>query len=268
MPDLNNLESVSVSGIRIEKLSKGQGQQFLFLHSEQGLGSAAPAIDRLAEHGRVTAVSHPGWDRSELPQSFSDIDDLAYFYLDVMEQFGMIGVTLVGCSFGGWLAAEIAIKSCARISHVVLVDALGIKISGPDVRDIADIFGVTNVALRELSYADQSRAPPDLTALDEDALKIWFRNRESLSLFGWSPFLHNPKLRGRLRRISVPTLVLWGEEDKIVSPDYGRAFAASIPGAHFECLAGSGHHPEIEQPEHFAKTISAFCSADRSAQAE
>jgi len=267
VPDLSHTESISVSGIRTEKLSKGQGQPFLFLHSEQGLANAKPAIDCLAEHGHVAAVSHPGWDQAELPESFTDVDDLAYFYLDFMEQFGMRDVALVGCSFRGWLAAEIAIKSCARISCVVLAGALGIKVGGPEVRDIADIFGMTHTTLREISYADKTKAP-DLMALDDDSLKIWFRNRESLSRFGWSPFLHDPKLRGRLRRIGVPTLVLWGQHDKIVSPDYGQAFAAAIPGARFESVPHSGHHLEIEQPEFFARSVAAFCSANRTVTAE
>jgi pimeloyl-ACP methyl ester carboxylesterase len=70
--------------------------------------------------------------------------------------------------------------------------------------------------------------------------------------------MYNPKLRGWLGRISVPTLVLWGESDGLVTPAYGRAYAAEIPGARFETIPGAGHYPHVEQPETFAARVVDF----------
>ena len=91
--------------------------------------------------------------------------------------------------------------------------------------------------------------------LSEDQLTALLRNRQSTVLFGWKPFLHDPKLRARLRRIDVPTLVVWGDSDGWVNPDYGRAYAAAIPGASFELIRQAGHFPYLEQPDAFVKTL-------------
>ena len=84
------------------------------------------------------------------------------------------------------------------------------------------------------------------------------RSRESTGRYAWSPYMHNPKLLGRLHRIDKPALVLWGEADRVATPDYGRAYAAAIPGARFETIAGAGQLPHLEQPEAFAHRVVEF----------
>ena len=128
-----------------------------------------------------------------------------------------------------------AVKSTERIAHLVLVDALGIKVGDRESRDIADIYGLPRSEIDRRSFVDAANKPDVMTMSDED-LAIFARNRESEALFGWLPYMHNPKLLRRLARIQIPTLVLWGERDEIVSPDYGRAFAAAIPGAAFNAI--------------------------------
>jgi pimeloyl-ACP methyl ester carboxylesterase len=93
------------------------------------------------------------------------------------------------------------------------------------------------------------------------------RNREAAARFAWSPYMHNPKLRARLRRIDVPVLILWGVADRIVlNPDYGRAFAAAIPGARLETVERAGHYPHIEQPDEFARRALAFAEQKQQAR--
>ena len=87
--------------------------------------------------------------------------------------------------------------------------------------------------------------------MPDEALVAHARNREALCLYAWHPYMYNPQLPRWLGRIDVPTLLLWGESDGVVGPDYGRAYAGMILGARFEPIAGAGHHPEIEQPEAF-----------------
>jgi pimeloyl-ACP methyl ester carboxylesterase len=166
-------------------------------------------------------------------------------------------VTVIGFSMGGWLAAEIAVKSTARIARLILVDAVGIKISDRNTRDIADIFATGATEMNRLAYYDPSSAP-DIAALPDDALEIVARNREASALYLWEPYAHNPKLTRRLHRINVPALLLWGESDGIVTPAYGRAFAERIPGARFEVIPKAGHVPQLEQPEAFVKHVADF----------
>ena len=80
------------------------------------------------------------------------------------------------------------------------------------------------------------------------------RNREATARYAWSPYMHDPKLKGRLHRIRIPTLLLWGAADRILSEAYGRAYCAAIPGARFETIERAGHFPHLEQPEEFART--------------
>jgi len=250
---------IVLNGLRIEAIERGQGRPLLFLHPGIGLDAkAAPALDRLAKGARLIAPSHPGFGTSDLAPSMTTVDDLAYFYLDLMDQLDLRDAIVVGVSFGGWLAAEIAIKSTARISHLVLANAVGIKVGGRETRDIADVFAMLEPDFNKLAYADPKAGERDYKALPEADLIATARNRESLARFAWQPYMHNPKLKSRLHRIRIPTLFLWGHDDCILSESYGRAFAAEIPGAHFELIDKAGHFPHLEQPQLFADRVLAF----------
>jgi pimeloyl-ACP methyl ester carboxylesterase len=238
-------------------LELGEGAPILVLHGAGGLPENAPFLGRLAQHGRVLAPTHPGFGRSELPDWIDSVDDLAYIYLDLMEAFDLREVTVIGCSMGGWVAAEIAVKSTARIARLVLVDPIGIKVSDRLTRDIIDIFATDAAELERIAVHDPRNAL-DLTTLSDEALELIARNREAAALFLWEPYAHDPKLPRRLHRIDVPTLLLWGESDRIVTPAYGRAYAKLIPHARFELIPAAGHAPHIEQPDAFVKHVVQF----------
>ena len=257
-------ERIAVEGLSIELVRRGRGRPLLFLHPAIGIEPDAPVLDRLAAGAQLIAPSHPGFGTSELARGMTSVDDLAYFYLDLLETLGLRDVALVGVSFGGWIAAEIAVKSTERIGSLVLADALGIKAGDRETRDIADIFAITEPEFRALAYHDAEAAKRDFTKLPEATLLAIARNRESSARFGWSPYMHDPKLKGRLHRIKVPTLVLWGAADRIAAPNYGRAYAAAIPGARFELIERAGHFPHLERPDEFAAKTLAFVQGARS----
>jgi len=250
--------SLAVNGIRIEMIERGSGRPLLFLHPGIGIAPTAPVIDRLAQRARVIAPSHPGFGASEQPAGFNSIDDLAYFYLDLIDQLDLSDTIVAGVSLGGWIAAEMAVKSCARLSHLVLANPVGIKAADRETREIADIFALTEDQFNELAFFDPSAGQHDYTAMPEAAVRAVARNREATARYGWSPYMHDPKLKQRLHRIRIPTLLLWGTADRILSEPYGRAYAAAIPGARFEPIARAGHFPHLEQPEEFARRLFAF----------
>ena len=132
-----------------------------------------------------------------------------------------------------------------------------IKIGDRETRDIADIFNLNPTELRRRRWHDPANAP-DYDAMSDDELVIHARNREALCLYAWHPCLYNPQLKQWLGRIHVPTLLLWGASDRVVTPEYGRAYSALIPGSRFAPIDEAGHHPEIEQPEHFVEQVVAF----------
>jgi len=248
----------TVAGVRVEWIEKGAGPPILFLHPGIGIAPDAPVLERLAARGRVFAPSHPGFGRSEQPKDMTTVDDLAYFYLDLMDELRLEQVTLVGVSFGGWIAAEIAVKSCARIARLVLADPLGIKVGARDERDIADMFAMTEADFLAHAYAAPEAQKRDYKSMSEADLLPIARNREAMARYGWQPYMHDPKLKQRLHRVRVPTLVLWGEADRIAAPDYGRAYAAALPAARFELVPRAGHFPHVEAPDAFASRVLAF----------
>ena len=247
-----------VGGIELEVLRRGTGRPVLLLHGAQTIEPRAPFLDMLGHHAEIIAPSHPGFGRSMRPADFETVYDLVHFYLDVLEALPHEKVTLMGLSFGGWLAAEIAVKCPHRLDGLVLVDAFGIKVSDRETQDILDVFNTAPPEVLRRSWHDPTTWTPDLDALSDDELVIRARNWDALCLYGWNPYMYNPQLKRWLRRITVPALVVWGASDGIVKPSYGRAYSALIPGARFELIERAGHHPEIEQAEAFADVVGRF----------
>ena len=252
------VELLSVQGMTLEILRRGTGRRILLLHGLGTVHPRAPFVELLAKHAEVIAPSHPGFGHSPRPDDFETVYDLVHLYLDVLDTLAPDKVTLLGLSFGGWLAAEVAAKCSHRLDRLVLVDALGVKISDRETPDILDIFNTSPGEVERRSWHDAARSAPDWDAMSDDELIVHARNRDALCLYGWRPYMYNPQLRRWLRRIAVPTLVLWGASDRVVSPAYGRAYADSIPGARFELIERAGHHPELEQPDAFVDRVVAF----------
>jgi pimeloyl-ACP methyl ester carboxylesterase len=252
--------SFVVEGTRIDMIERGVGQPLLFLHAENGIEPASAAIEALAAGARVIAPTHPGFGRSELPKGMRSVDDLSYFYLDLLDRLDLRDVTLVGVSFGAWLAAEIAIKSTARLSRLVMANAVGIKVGDRETRDIADIFALTEPEYLDIAYCDPNVGRRDYKTLPDGEVLAAARAREATARFAWNPYFHNPRLKSRLHRIRIPTLFLWGSHDRMLSETYGRAYCAMIPGACFEPIERAGHFPHQEQPQLFAERVRAFAN--------
>jgi pimeloyl-ACP methyl ester carboxylesterase len=252
------VERLSVAGMELEVVRRGSGRPMLLLHGFQNVDPRAPFLDLLGGHAEVIAPSYPGFGHSPRPADFETVYDLVHLGLEVLAALPHEKVTLVGFSFGGWLAAEMAVKCRHRLDRLVLVDALGIKISDRETPDICDVFNTSPQEVQRRSWHDPARWAPDFDAMSDGELVVRARNWESLCLYGWHPYMHNPQLKRWLSRIRVPTLVLWGDSDGIVRPSYGRAYAGLIPGARFELIERAGHHPEIEQPAAFVERLAKF----------
>jgi len=261
-------DRMTVGGIELEVLRCGPsgagggagGVPVLLLH---GMGTVHPQarfLDLLGRDCEIIAPSSPGFGNTKRPADFDTIYDLVHLYLALLDELPYDKVALVGLSFGGWLAAEVAVACSHRLAKLVLVDPVGIKLGDRESRDILDVFNLNPAEVRRCSWHDPANAP-DYNAMSDDELVIHARNREALCLYAWHPCLYNPQLKQWLGHIRVPTLMLWGESDRIVTPEYGRAYSALIPGARFEVIEEAGHHPEIEQPERFAERVAAFLKA-------
>ena len=179
----------------------------------------------------------------------------------------MTRTDVIGLSLGGWIAAELATKVPERIDHLVLIAPVGVKTGGPDQLDIPDIFAMSRDKLDRYLFHDPARNAPDLAAMPDEKLYIFARNRETLALLTWEPYMHNPKLKHRLHRVNVPTLFLRGASDGIVSAEYLERYAALIPKAQTDTIGEAGHLPQVEQPETTAAKVLHFLEGDTAAEA-
>ncbi len=250
--------AISIAGVSLELEEHGTGQPLLFLHPGEGLQPERSWFNLLARRYRVIAPHHPGWGKSALPAWLSSVDDVAYLYLDLAEELELTDATLVGADFGGWIAAEMAVRDTQRFARLVLVDPLGIKVGGVMDRDIADMHALPQDEYMRLAWAEPVNGERDLTQMPETELAAIARGREAFALFGWKPYMHNPRLKRWLHRIDIPTLLLWGEQDGIVSAEYCHAWCHEIRGARLETIAAAGHFPHWEQPEAFLEQLTQF----------
>jgi pimeloyl-ACP methyl ester carboxylesterase len=251
-------ERLRVHQIELEVLRRGNGRPILALHGFDTIDPAAPFLDLLGRHGEIVAPSSPGFGQSPRPKDFDTVYDLVHLYLAALDALPGDKVTLLGFSFGGWLAAEVAVACSHRLDKLVLVDPLGIKISDRETPDILDIFNKSPDEVRRCSWYDPDRFAPDFNAMSDEALVVHARNREALCVYAWRPYMYNPQLPRWLARIAVPTLLVWGANDQVVAPDYGRTYSRLIAGSQFAVIERAGHHPEIEQPEAFVERVAAF----------
>lgn len=249
---------ITIRGTSIELFEAGSGPALLYLHAGEGADPAAPFLPQLARHFRVIMPAHPGFGLSDLPGYVSTVDDLGYFYLDLIEQLDLRDVTLVGSSLGAWLALEIATKDRTRLARLVLDNPLGLRFRERTERDFFDIFHESPTDWTKFFLAGAPEDQRDWASEPDDVALRAARNREAFTLLAWSPYLHNPKLAPRLHRAHLPALVLWGNEDRIASQAYAEAVADALPQGRFRTIVGAGHLASVDKPEAFAEAILDF----------
>jgi pimeloyl-ACP methyl ester carboxylesterase len=249
---------LSVAGLDLELFERGEGRPLLFLHAGEGLWPDRLWFALLSKRYRVIAPCHPGYGNSALPDWFGSVDDLAYLYLDLAAALGLEDAILCGACLGGWVAAEMGVRSKARFSRLVLVDPIGIKVGGRDDRDIADMHALPRQEYQKLAWAEPANGDVDFSQMADTELAAIVRGREAFALYGWKPYMHNPRLRRWLHRIDRPTLLIWGAEDGIVRPAYAEGWAREIAGARLAVIPNAGHFPHWEQPEAFVQELSTF----------
>src|SRR5882757_1050139 len=253
-----NPNMISIAGIELDMLERGQGAPLLWLHGGAGIGVDVPFLDLLAKDHRVVAPSHPGFGKSSLPDWIDSVDDIAHVYLELLDRAGLTRMDVVGFSVGGWIAAELATKVPERINRLVLIAPVGVKTGSADQLDVPDVFAMSREKLDRLRFHDPAKNPADLANMPDAELHVVARNNETLALLTWEPYMHNPKLKHRLHRVNMPTLFLRGASDGIVSADYMARYAALLPQARIETIPEAGHLPHVEQPAATAAKIAQF----------
>jgi pimeloyl-ACP methyl ester carboxylesterase len=242
--------------VQVTVSDQGSGRPFLLLHGGGGPLTVTPFADRFAAERpvRVVTPTHPGFAGTPRPDALSTVRGLAELYTRLLDSLDLSGVTVVGNSIGGWIAAEMALIAPSRAAAFVIVDGVGIEVPG---HPVVDFFSLAPRQVAELSYHDPDRYGIDPSKLPPAALQAMAGNRATLGLYAGTA-MSDPSLAARLSGVTKPTLVLWGDSDRIADADYGRALAAAIPGAEFRVLEDTGHLPQIESPERLIEAIWTF----------
>jgi pimeloyl-ACP methyl ester carboxylesterase len=253
--------TIKIAGIDLELFDAGQGAPLLWLHGAPGFNPKHEFVDLVAARRRLIAPSHPGFGKSSLPDWLDSVDDIAHVYLELLDRLDLKQVDVVGTSLGGWIAADIASKVPERVRRLVLVGPVGVKVGNPDKLDIPDIFAMPQDEASKLLYHDPVRMTVDTAKMPDDELATMFRNRETLALLVWEPWMHNPKLKRRLHRAAMPALFVRGESDGLVSAEYLAAYAKLLPKARTVTIPAAGHVPQQEQPQALVKALFEFLDA-------
>jgi pimeloyl-ACP methyl ester carboxylesterase len=246
----------------------GAGQTVVYLHGAEGpigppSGAApgwSPFLDALAERFRVIAPEQPGFGESTGAEHLMDVLDLIVYQLDLLDALGLERPHLVGHDLGGMIAAELAAVAGGRVGRLALVAPLGLWL---DETPVLDLFATPRDDLITMSWHDPSApaaqavlAPP----VDEEEQQLArlgrARNLATAGRFLWP--IPDRGLNKRLHRVTTPTLLLWGADDRVVPTSYAEAFRAALPNASLELLPNCGHYPMLEQPEAFTRTLVPF----------
>ena len=253
-------ETVDVGGVGVHTLKGGSGDPLLLLHGAGGNSGWLKFADALAEHYTVYYPSHPGYGKSPRPEWLESIPDMAAFYTWYLDTLGLQNVRTIGFSMGGWIAAELVATCTNAVGKLMLVGAAGVK---PREGEITDIFIISPAQVTELMFHDPSQAPEyqqiyarELTPEEQLTADL---NREMAVRLTWKPYMYDPRLAGGLlKRVKVPTRMVWGRQDSIVPVECGSIYREAIPGSELVVIENCGHSPQVEKPDEFVKTALEF----------
>jgi pimeloyl-ACP methyl ester carboxylesterase len=252
-------DHVTVNGCKLFVRRGGRGAPLLFLHGANGPDVSAPFMNLLAKQFDVIAPDHPGFGSSDTPDWIETVGDMAYFYLDFLKAMQLREVHLVGNSLGGWIAAEMAVRSTDRLKTVTLASAVGIHVEGITR---PDIFLMNPRQLAETIFADPELAKKrNANPPTEQEAATLMKNRFMTAKLSWQPRSHNPDLPKWLHRIDVPSLILWGDSDRLVPLAFGEEYHRLIPASRLEVLRRCGHLPQVERSAEFVDRVAQFALA-------
>jgi 2-hydroxy-6-oxonona-2,4-dienedioate hydrolase len=238
----------------------------VYLHSATGEAPGVAVLEDLADSYQVVAPMFPGFGNSEGIELIDDISDAVFHLLDLWEALGLTSPAVMGASLGGWLAVELAMRYPSSVGRLLIVNPAGLYIEGHPIKEI---FGRQPAELAEDLFADQQHPMAQMmhqvqAVLDSKAelpfelLKPTLQSLAATAKVAWNPYLHDPKLRRRLYRVTAPTLVVHGAEDRLIPREHAVAYAEGITGAELVEVADAGHLLMLERPAELAAVVRAF----------
>jgi pimeloyl-ACP methyl ester carboxylesterase len=244
-----------VRDIDVRLFRDGSGPSILYLHGAAGVPPWGAFFENLAAHHQILMPEHPGFGTDKHAAKIKNVTDLAMYYLDFLDTLPE-PVHLIGHSLGGWTAAEIAVRNCTRLKSLTLIAPAGLRVKGTLT---GDNFIWSAEELRRNLYHDQRFADAVLErTLSEEEADVVLTNRFMAARLAWEPRWFNPQLERWLHRISVPSLLIWGEDDKLMPAPYAKKWAELVPGIRAETFAECGHIPFVEKADAVTSLVLEF----------
>jgi pimeloyl-ACP methyl ester carboxylesterase len=252
---------------KIQLRRAGAGAPLVYLHSAQGEGDGLPLLDLLAERFDLIAPMSPGFGDSEGLDQIEDMEDVCFYLLDLFDRLELAAPTVAGLSLGAWMAAELAVRYPERVGRLVLINPAGLYIQGAEIKDI---FGRPLPEMVPDLYFDQQHpiaqmmaefgrwATDPRTELTFEVIKPVYQAMAATAKLGWDPYLHDPKLRRRLWRVSAPTLVVRAAGDTLIPAAHAEAYAEGTPGATLVEIERAAHMVVIERPDAVVEAITSW----------
>lgn len=239
----------------------GRGPTVVYFHGPWGL-TWDPFLDALARSFTVHAPEHPGTTPGD-PDTIYHVDslwDLVLCYDELLERLGVNEATLVGHSFGGMVACEVAAHRPSRVKRLVLIDPIGLWL---EEAPVINWMLMAPADMPAYVFRDaEGAAAKAMFAIPEDKEEgALARTRLTWAMGSTGKFIWpipDKGLRKRMHRISAPTLLVWGREDRLVPLAYAETFAKKLPQARIEVVDQTGHAPHLEQPEAVSRLVHAF----------
>jgi pimeloyl-ACP methyl ester carboxylesterase len=255
-------ETVSIAGKATVIMHSGEGTPFVYLHSTLGESFLwLPFYQAWAKKFRVLVPTHPGFGKSGGFDQIDTIEDMAFHYIEMLDDLGLEEVALGGVSLGGWIAAEVAVRWPERVKRLWIADAPGLWVDEEPLPDMFRLMQDKN-GLRELLFHDPQSYMAKMVIQDdpdEEKMLAAYQALTVLARLVWErPY--DPKLAGRLHRVQCPTLLVWGENDRLVPKAYGEAYKKYLPHAELKLIPNCGHLPMFEREAEFVDIVGKFCA--------
>jgi pimeloyl-ACP methyl ester carboxylesterase len=244
--------------VSVRLFRDGSGTPVVYLHGAGGIAAWLPLFAKIAERHDLLVPEHPGFGSSDMASWIRNTPDVAMYYLDVFDAMALEGIHLIGFSLGGWIAAELAVRNATRLKSLTLIAPAGIRIKGVPTGDnfIWDPEESARNLFHDQRFAEQMIAQAQQLSPEDTDRQL--ANRYMAARLGWDPRWFNPDLERWLHRIKLPTLLLWGGDDKLLPAAYAELWKERVPQTRVEITPDCGHLLPVEKGDWAAQHILNF----------
>jgi pimeloyl-ACP methyl ester carboxylesterase len=248
-------QAVEVAGINLHYTRGGKGSPLVVLHHDIGTLDTLALYDTLAKTHDVIVPHYPGWGKSPRPEWMRSVRDVAVITQMLLAKLGIEKPNLLGLGFGGWVSAEMSTMAPKAVTKLVVVGPMGIK---PNEGYILDQAIISYLDYPQAFFHDQKSFRAHYGDVSTDQLEAWDIAREMCFRIAWKPYMYSQTLPHLLGSMTAPTLIVWGEHDKVVPPSTANQWKKALPNAKLEIVKGAGHAVDMEKPAELAKLVNAF----------